>query len=100
MLNIPTPRFTLGRIVGTPAALAALEESNESAWRYLLEHMAGRWGDICTQDRRLNEEALESGDRLLSSYTTRNGTRIWVITEAEDDRGKRPATTILLPEEY
>jgi hypothetical protein len=38
---------------------------------------------------------VRDGTRVLSTYELRDGTRIWIITEA--DRG---ATTILLPEEY
>lgn len=38
--------------------------------------------------------------RLLSAYLLKDGTKIWIITEAADDNGKREATTILLPEEY
>jgi len=33
--------------------------------------------------------------RLFSAYELRDGTRIWIITEAD-----RSITTILLPEEY
>lgn len=43
---------------------------------------------------------MTSGERLLSAYKTLLGQRIWIITEAVDDQGKRSATTILLPEEY
>lgn len=35
------------------------------------------------------------GYRILSSYTSTNGIKFWVITEAD-----RNVTTILLPEEY
>jgi hypothetical protein len=35
------------------------------------------------------------GRLLLSAYTLSNGTRIWIITEAD-----RSATTLLLPSEY
>ena len=45
-------------------------------------------------------EALEQGDRLLSAYHTSTGEKIWIITEAVNDEGKRASTTILLPEEY
>ena len=41
---------------------------------------------------RENEFSLEHGFRLVSSYSLRNGTVIWVITEAD-----RSSTTILLP---
>jgi len=39
--------------------------------------------------------SLEHGWRILSAYRTSNGTRFWIITEAD-----RSSTTILLPEEY
>ena len=48
---------------------------------------------ISTQ--QTNEEALEHDLRLLSSYRTIEGVKLWVITEAD-----RSVTTILLPEEY
>jgi len=35
------------------------------------------------------------GWRILSSYTLSDGTKIWIITEAD-----RSATMVLLPEEY
>ena len=38
---------------------------------------------------------LSSGFRLLSAYTLSNGTKLWIITEAD-----RSATTLLLPSEY
>ena len=39
--------------------------------------------------------AVREGRRVLSAYGLRDGTRIWIITEAD-----RSVTTILLPEEY
>ena len=45
-------------------------------------------------------EAAGNGARILSAYDTQDGTRLWVITEAEDEYGQRSATTILLPQEY
>ena len=45
--------------------------------------------------RSANDEALESDARVLSSFCARNGTRFWIITEAD-----RSVTTVLLPEEY
>jgi hypothetical protein len=60
-------RFSLGQIVSTPGA----------------------------EDRLENERSVSDGCRILSAYHLRDGTKIWVITEAD-----RSATTILLPEEY
>jgi len=61
----------------------------------LKRHVTGDWGDVNEDDRRENGHSLVQGCRLLSAYTLSNGTRLWVITEAD-----RSATTILLPSEY
>lgn len=92
--------FSLGLIVGTPGALAALEEAKQTADELLLRHVSGDWGCVCEEDRALNDEAVLDGSRLLSAYKLMSGTKIWVITEATDDEGQRAATTILLPSEY
>ena len=58
-------------------------------------------GEKCVhEDARLNDQALVDGSRLLTAYRTLKGTRIWIITEAADDKGHRVASTILRPEEY
>ncbi len=85
----------LGQIVATPGALAALEESGEQPGDFLRRHASGDWGDLSEEDRQENEFSLLHGFRLLSSYTLRNGVKLWVLTEAD-----RSATTLLLPEEY
>src|SRR5271168_4411631 len=41
------------------------------------------WGDLDKDDRKENELSLKQGFRLLSSYHTNAGTKIWVITEAD-----------------
>lgn len=99
MLN-GRPKFTLGHLLATPGALAALEESNQSPMDFISRHVSGDWGDVCPDDKQLNDQALIDGSRLLSAYKTRNGVKIWIITEATDDTGHRAATTILKPEEY
>ena len=93
-------KFAMGRVLATPCALEALEKSGESASAFLSRHARGDWGDVCPDDKRLNDEALIDGNRLLSAYKTSKGERLWVITEAEGERGYRAATTILLPDEY
>ena len=89
------PLFLLGRVVATPGALQALEESNESASAFLALHLSGDWGDVPPEDRNENELALREGFRLLSSYKTKKGVKLWVITEAD-----RSSTCVLRPEEY
>jgi hypothetical protein len=89
------PRFPLGHLVATRASLDALAAVSEDPIRFVARHACGDWGDIDDDDRRANERSLADGSRLLSAYTLRDGTRIWIITEAD-----RSATTILLPGEY
>ena len=88
-------RFPPGRIVATPGALAALEEAGESPGIFLKRHLTGDWGEVDDHDRRENELSVVQGFRLLSAYTLSNGTKLWIITEAD-----RSATTLLLPSEY
>lgn len=85
--------FKLGDIFVTPGALEVIlkEDINLALQR----HANGDWGEVCKEDWELNDEALELGHRILSVYTSSNGVKFWIITEAD-----RSATTILLPEEY
>lgn len=88
--------FPLGQVVATPDALAALEEADESATPLLQRHQHGDWGNLCDEDRQLNDEAVKDGSRILSSYVLEaTGQKFWIITEAD-----RSSTTILLPENY
>ena len=77
-----------------------MEEAGQSPGYFLERHMACDWGEVCDEDKRANDQALVDGSRLLSAYTTLLGVKIWIITEAADDDGRRAATTALLPEEY
>ena len=57
---------------------------------------SGYWGDLCEDDKALNEDALKDGDRLMGEYVDKErGWKIWIITEAD-----RSVTTILFPSEY
>ena len=87
--------FPLGQIVATPGAFRALQEAEQEPMGFISRHMAGDWGELDDEDKQANNEALEQGLRILSAYRTRNGTKFWIITEAD-----RSATTILLPDEY
>jgi hypothetical protein len=89
------PLFELGQLVATPGALAALEKSGQNAMEFLSRHVTGDWGEIPEEDKKENQFSLEKGFRLMSSYRTTAGDRVWVITE-----GTRSHTTLLLPDEY
>ncbi len=92
--------FELGRLVATPGALAALEASGQTPDFFLAKHASGDWGDVSPGDAALNDAAVRDGSRIFSAYRTLRGTKLWVITEAEGDGGKRASTCVLLPEEY
>ena len=92
---MPEPRFPLGRLVATPGALAALQRAGQTAHEFISRHASGDWGDLGSEDRAENERSIHDDARILSAYPLSDGTRIYVITEAD-----RSATTILLPEEY
>ncbi len=96
-----TPTFHLGPVVATPGALEALARNGSTGLEYLQKHARGEWGDLCEEDKQANQAALQSGARLLSAYCLPDGTKIWIITDAEiDDKHHRQATTILLPDDY
>ena len=90
------PKFDLGQVVATPEALRVLEESGQSPAFFLDQHVQGSWGIVDAEDKRLNDQALLDGSRLLSAYRTLKGERIWIITEAVGDDGKR-RRQLLLP---
>jgi hypothetical protein len=100
MVDFARPRFTLGRTLATPGALRVIEQAGQSPAEFLDRHISGDWGIVSADDGALNDEALKDGSRILSAYRTRTGVKLWIITEAKDDAGKRAATTILLPDEY
>ena len=99
-MKVLTAKFPLGQVVATPGALEAMEESGQTPAFFLDQHASCNWGEVGEGDWALNDQALVDGSRLLSVYSTLRGVRLYVITEAGDDHGRRAATTLLLPEEY
>ncbi len=86
-------RFPLGALYTTAEASRTLPP--EDITEALSRHARGDWGDLCQEDRDLNESALRDGNRLLSVYYAGNGVKFWIVTEAD-----RRATTVLLPDDY
>ena len=74
------PLFDLGQLVATPGALAALEKTGQNAMDFLSRHVRG---ELPKEDKDENQLSLEKGFRLLSSYRTTAGDKLWVITEAD-----------------
>ena len=93
--QLQSHRFPLGRVLATPSALEALRKASQQSQEFLDRHARGDWGELDSHHAAEIELSLLRGFRLLSSYTTRSGDKLWIITEAD-----RSATTLLLPEEY
>ena len=93
-MSAPTSSsLPLGQIVATPNALAHITQTDITL--ALARHAVGDWGDLCAEDKEVNDQALTEGMRILSAYQAANGTKFWIITEAD-----RKTTTVLLPEDY
>ena len=58
-------------------------------------HVNGDWGELCEEDKQLNERALKNGDDRLFSRYENGENSIYIITEWD-----RSVTTILFPNEY
>lgn len=86
-------KVQLGQLVITKNAMKTLKAMDVT--KALSRFSEGDWGDVCKEDWEANDEALKHGGRLLGSYHDRNGTKFWIITEAD-----RSVTTVLLPEDY
>ena len=97
---MPEQLFLLGRVVMTANLQNRLAETIPESWDQELKamidrHVSGDWGELEEFDRQQNNSALKDGSRIFSAYHTSDGTKIWVITEAD-----RSYTTALLPEDY
>jgi hypothetical protein len=58
-------------------------------------HGNGDWGDVCPDDRRMNQRGVRQKGMIQSVYRSTSGTVFWVIT----DPGHQ-TTTVLLPDDY
>ena len=90
---LKTIRFPLGQTLATPGVLEVTTQTERDI--AFSRHSRGDWGDVGKEDWQGNDQALQNGERLLSAYHALNGTKFWIVTEAD-----RSATTILLPSEY
>lgn len=88
-----TAKFKIGQTVITPNARDTIHP--EDVFKSLSRHTQWDWGDVGDEDRAENEFSLKENLRLFSVYHDRNGTKFWIITEAD-----RSSTCVLLPEDY
>lgn len=96
ILNGKPAKFELGQTVATQGVMALLATPAEhlELAQCFSRHVSGDWGDVCEEDKGLNDASVDNGTRVLSVYKIA-GERVWIITE-----GDRSVTTALLPDEY
>lgn len=86
-----------GRLVATRSIADDMERdlafAREIAAAFI-RYQRHDWGDLCQEDKELNDQALEAGGRILAAYRTSKG-KVWIITEWD-----RSTTTILFTSEY
>lgn len=86
--------FNPGQMLATPAAMAHLTSHDASPLALIHRHLNGDWGDICVEDKELNDTAIQIVGRILSAYVVA-GEKLYVITEWD-----RSYTTVMLASEY
>jgi len=98
-----TKNFRLGTLVLTRGVNDRVADDAEFAkfvLRSIRRHASGDWGDLCDEDRQMNDAALERHEgklqsRLFSAYEHPTFPKLWIITEWDES-----ATTVLFPDEY
>ena len=96
--------FKLGHAVMTSGIRGVIRDDPSMRMFFeecLTGHSKGDWGDLCFDDKEMNDAAIESEkegngytDSSMSVYR-KDGFEYWIITEWD-----RSVTTILLPDEY
>lgn len=86
--------FKVGQIVITRGISSYVVEDHEF-YEFILDslkrYMSCDWGDICKEDKRMNDSAVKNNDdRIVARYNN-----IYIITEYD-----RSVTTILFTHEY
>jgi hypothetical protein len=69
--------------MATPGALNAFAATGENPINYIARHMILDPGALGADDQLQNLRAVREGRRVFSAYDLREGTRIWIITEAD-----------------
>lgn len=91
-------RFTIGRLVmtrGIAHEIAASEGFGDFVTESLHKYLDCDWGDTCTEDKALNDEAVINGDEDILAVYKKDDWTIWFKTEWDHSY-----TTVLFPEEY
>ncbi len=101
IIEVMPSLFPLGQVFATLGVMEAC--SNLQMLVCLKRHMTGDWGCMEEEDRESNDDAIESGRRIISVYPIDpakpskgyGDNTMWIITAAD-----RRTTTVLLADEY
>ncbi len=69
--------------MATPGTLNAFAATGENPINYVVRHMNLDPGSLGAEDQLRNLRAVREGRRVFSAYELQDGTRIWIITEAD-----------------
>lgn len=94
------PKFELGQVVATPGFLDAVRKAGQTVREFVDRHLRLEQGELCDDDHHANQMSLMDGSRILSSFRLKTGVKVWVLTEAVGDDGKRASTCLMLPSDY
>lgn len=89
--------FKIGKVLFTRGVNDLVAENNTFAkgvTQSLARYFEKDWGDLCDDDKKMNDDASKYGDRILARYKI-EPQDIYIITEWD-----RSYTTILFPSEY
>jgi hypothetical protein len=91
--------FELGQLVCTRGVADKMKEDvqfRKFVGESFNKYTKCDWGDTCSKDAKMNDEAVIYIDRILAVYISKKiNVTIWIITEQD-----RSITTILFPSEY
>ena len=95
--------FNVGKVVCTATLNNAMSENKQFASEVmsaLQKYCNKDWGDLCEEDKQINEDALQYPDDLylLAAYKTCKG-KIYIITERISENAGDNATTLCFPDE-
>lgn len=92
-----TQAFATGQLVVTREVNEKMKTNGEfelDVLEAIFQYRRRDWGATCEADSAMNDEALETGERIVAKYETCAGD-IFIITEWD-----RSVTTILFTYEY
>ncbi|TYG35307.1 hypothetical protein FW755_09485 [Lonepinella koalarum] len=89
---MPVFTFPVGRLLVTPTIMELF--AYEKIVDLLIRYGSRDWGDLCDEEKSLNDQAIENGNRILARYQI-DDEKIYIITESD-----RSCTTVLMSYEY